>query len=115
VALGGRKSTLAGLAGLGDLIVTCTSSHSRNRRAGVLIGKGVKVKEAMNQVGAVVEGYYARQSGARAVAEDRDRHADLLGDLQGALQGKIPEGRHARPYGRSRRHESDLSEEKWIV
>ncbi|MBR7082258.1 MAG: NAD(P)-dependent glycerol-3-phosphate dehydrogenase [Oscillospiraceae bacterium] len=59
VDLGGRKETLAGLAGVGDLIVTCTSRHSRNRRAGVLIGKGVEVHEAMRQVGAVVEGYYA--------------------------------------------------------
>lgn len=59
VAMGGKKETLAGLAGLGDLIVTCTSRHSRNRRAGVLIGQGVEPQEAMKQVGAVVEGYYA--------------------------------------------------------
>ena len=52
----------AGLAGVGDLIVTCTSMHSRNRRAGILIGQGVPVQEAMKQVGAVVEGYYAAQS-----------------------------------------------------
>lgn len=51
-----------GLAGVGDLIVTCTSMHSRNRRAGILIGQGVPVQEAMKQVGAVVEGYYAAQS-----------------------------------------------------
>ena len=44
---------------MGDLIVTCTSMHSRNRRAGLLIGQGVEVQEAMKQVGAVVEGYYA--------------------------------------------------------
>lgn len=62
VAMGGRKETLAGLAGLGDLIVTCTSRHSRNRRAGVLIGQGVEVQEAMRQVGAVVEGYYASKA-----------------------------------------------------
>ena len=62
VALGGRKETLAGLAGLGDLIVTCTSPHSRNRRAGVLIGKGLSVEEAMGEVGAVVEGYYAARA-----------------------------------------------------
>ncbi|MCF0120502.1 MAG: NAD(P)-dependent glycerol-3-phosphate dehydrogenase [Oscillospiraceae bacterium] len=62
MALGGRKETLAGLAGVGDLIVTCTSRHSRNRRAGVLIGKGVEVHEAMKQVGAVVEGYYAAKA-----------------------------------------------------
>lgn len=61
--MGGRKETFAGLAGMGDLIVTCTSRHSRNRRAGVLIGKGATAQEAMEQVGAVVEGYYAAASG----------------------------------------------------
>lgn len=59
MALGASRETFAGLAGVGDLIVTCTSMHSRNRRAGILIGHGVGVQEAMRQVGAVVEGYYA--------------------------------------------------------
>ncbi len=59
VALGAQKDTLAGLAGVGDLIVTCTSMHSRNRRAGILIGKGRTPEQAMKEVGAVVEGYYA--------------------------------------------------------
>jgi glycerol-3-phosphate dehydrogenase (NAD(P)+) len=62
VALGAHKDTFAGLAGAGDLIVTCTSMHSRNRRAGILIGQGVPVQKAMEQVGAVVEGYYATKS-----------------------------------------------------
>lgn len=62
LALGARKETFAGLAGVGDLIVTCTSMHSRNRRAGILIGQGVSPMEAMKQVGAVVEGYYATNS-----------------------------------------------------
>ncbi len=62
VALGAKKETFTGLAGVGDLIVTCTSMHSRNRRAGILIGQGVAPLEAMRQVGAVVEGYYAAQS-----------------------------------------------------
>jgi len=62
VALGAQKDTLAGLAGVGDLIVTCTSMHSRNRRAGILIGQGKTPEEAMKEVGAVVEGYYAAGS-----------------------------------------------------
>ena len=61
-AMGGKAETFFGLAGIGDLIVTCTSMHSRNRRAGILIGQGVAAKEAMAQVGAVVEGYYAARS-----------------------------------------------------
>ena len=62
VSLGARKETFAGLTGVGDLIVTCTSMHSRNRRAGILIGQGKTPQEAMKEVGAVVEGYYAAKS-----------------------------------------------------
>ena len=62
VSLGASKDTLAGLSGVGDLIVTCTSMHSRNRRAGILLGQGKSVQEAMEEVGAVVEGYYAAKS-----------------------------------------------------
>lgn len=62
VSMGAKKETFAGLAGVGDLIVTCTSMHSRNRRAGILIGQGKTPEEAMKEVGAVVEGYYAAQS-----------------------------------------------------
>ena len=62
VSLGAQKDTFAGLSGVGDLIVTCTSMHSRNRRAGILIGQGKSVDEAMKEVGAVVEGYYAAKS-----------------------------------------------------
>ena len=60
--LGGTRLTFGGLAGMGDLIVTCTSMHSRNRRAGILIGQGKSAREAMEAVGAVVEGYYAAES-----------------------------------------------------
>ena len=60
--LGGDRQTFGGLAGMGDLIVTCTSMHSRNRRAGILIGQGKTAREAMEEVGAVVEGYYAAES-----------------------------------------------------
>jgi len=59
VAMGGRQDTFAGLSGVGDLIVTCTSVHSRNHRAGELIGKGMTAKEAIDAVGMTVEGYSA--------------------------------------------------------
>lgn len=62
MAMGAKRETFAGLAGVGDLIVTCTSMHSRNRRAGILIGEGHSPKAAMDRVGAVVEGYYAAKS-----------------------------------------------------
>ncbi len=66
--LGGRKETFAGLAGVGDLIVTCTSMHSRNRRCGILIGQGMPVEQALKEIGAVVEGYYAAAT-AKALAD----------------------------------------------
>jgi glycerol-3-phosphate dehydrogenase (NAD(P)+) len=59
IALGGRAETFYGLTGMGDLIVTCTSMHSRNRRAGLLIGKGMSVEEALKEIGMVVEGVKA--------------------------------------------------------
>ncbi|MBV4418720.1 NAD(P)H-dependent glycerol-3-phosphate dehydrogenase [Clostridium tyrobutyricum] len=59
VKLGGEKETFSGLTGIGDLIVTCTSMHSRNRRAGILIGKGKSAEEAVEEVGMVVEGIKA--------------------------------------------------------
>lgn len=58
-ALGGDTETFFGLTGMGDLIVTCTSMHSRNRRAGILVGKGMSIEEATKEVGMVVEGVKA--------------------------------------------------------
>ncbi|MDP4110137.1 MAG: NAD(P)H-dependent glycerol-3-phosphate dehydrogenase, partial [Bacillota bacterium] len=63
VALGGQSETFAGLSGVGDLIVTCISMHSRNHRAGILIGEGKSPDEAIKEVGSVVEGYYATEAG----------------------------------------------------
>ena len=59
VRMGCKFETFSGLAGIGDLVVTCTSQHSRNNRAGYLIGKGYSAKEAVAQVGMVVEGLNA--------------------------------------------------------
>ena len=67
IALGGKPESFAGLTGVGDLIVTCCSMHSRNRRCGILIGQGVPVEQALKEIGAVVEGYYAAAN-ARALA-----------------------------------------------
>ncbi len=60
--MGADRSTFGGLAGIGDLIVTCTSMHSRNRRAGILIGKGKKLTEVIEEVGMVVEGIKTTKS-----------------------------------------------------
>lgn len=68
--MGCRPETFAGLSGIGDLIVTCASMHSRNRRAGILIGEGRNYEEAMREVGQVVEGVYA----AKAALELSERY-----------------------------------------
>jgi glycerol-3-phosphate dehydrogenase (NAD(P)+) len=60
--MGGKKETFSGLTGIGDLIVTCASMHSRNRRAGILIGKGYTMDEAMKEVKMVVEGVYSAKA-----------------------------------------------------
>jgi glycerol-3-phosphate dehydrogenase (NAD(P)+) len=62
LAMGARIETLAGLSGMGDLIVTCTSKHSRNRNAGYLIGQGKTYEEAMTEVKMVVEGVYSAKA-----------------------------------------------------
>ena len=62
LSLGAQRDTFAGLAGIGDLIVTCTSGHSRNRRAGVLLGQGMTPRQALQAAGGAVEGYYAAAS-----------------------------------------------------
>lgn len=67
-AMGGSPETFFGLTGIGDLIVTCASMHSRNRRAGILIGKGYTMDEAMKEVKMVVEGVYSARA-ARALSK----------------------------------------------
>lgn len=62
MAMGGRAETFSGLSGIGDLIVTCASMHSRNRRAGILIGQGKSMEEAMREVNMVVEGVYSAKA-----------------------------------------------------
>lgn len=111
VALGAHSETFAGLAGVGDLIVTCTSMHSRNRRAGILIGQGVPVEEALKRAGGVVEGYYA----VAAAKELADRLLVELPITQAAYE-VLYEDRDAHTaveelMGRSRKHEI---EQNWL-
>lgn len=62
IQLGAKVETFTGLSGVGDLIVTCTSMHSRNRRCGIMIGEGLSRDEAEKKVGMVVEGIYATKA-----------------------------------------------------
>lgn len=67
-AMGAKRETFYGLSGIGDLIVTCASVHSRNRKAGFLMGQGMKYHEAMEQVHQIVEGVYSAKA-AKDLAE----------------------------------------------
>jgi glycerol-3-phosphate dehydrogenase (NAD(P)+) len=70
VALGARRETFMGLAGLGDLVLTCTDDHSRNRRFGLALGQGVPVEAALQNIGQVVEGYPAALALRRVAARE---------------------------------------------
>lgn len=111
VALGGRRETFAGLAGMGDLIVTCTSLNSRNYRAGILIGQGVPVDQAIAQIGAVVEGYYAVDS-ARELASRLGVEMPITQAAYEVLyEGRSPREALQALMRRKKRHEI---EETWI-
>ena len=68
IAMGASPDTFYGLSGIGDLIVTCASVHSRNRKAGFLMGQGRTMQEAMDEVNMVVEGVFSAKAG-RELAE----------------------------------------------
>ena len=74
IAMGCRADTFSGLSGIGDLIVTCTSRHSRNRNAGYLIGQGRTPDEAMKEVNQVVEGVYCAKA---ALALSKKYHVQM--------------------------------------
>ena len=74
IAMGGKAETFAGLSGIGDLIVTCTSMHSRNRRAGILLGQGKSLEETLAEVKMVVEGVNTVQAACHLAEK---YHVDL--------------------------------------
>ena len=111
VALGGRRETFAGLSGVGDLIVTCTSMHSRNRRCGILIGKGTPTDQAVKEIGAVVEGYYAAAN-ARTLAQKVGVEMPITeAAYQVLYEGKDPHGVILDLMTRERKHEL---EDSWV-
>ena len=110
-AMGGRKETFAGLAGIGDLIVTCTSMHSRNRRCGIAIGQGTPVQEAVGGNGMVVEGYYAAAT-AKTLADKLRVEMPIAGAAYQVLyEGKDPKAVVTELMTRERKPES---EESWV-
>lgn len=90
-ALGARRETFSGLSGIGDLIVTCTSMHSRNRRCGILIGEGMKPKEAIEKVGMVVEGAYTCEA-AYLMAKNLGIEMPIISGIKACLDEKLEPG-----------------------
>ena len=105
IALGADSSTFSGLSGIGDLIVTCTSMHSRNRRAGILIGQGKSLDETLKEVKMVVEGITATE-----VAYDVANKMDIDMPITSAIYSVLYEGKNANEVVvnlmmRSKKHE----------
>lgn len=84
VAMGARLETLCGLTGIGDLIVTCESKHSRNRKAGMLIGQGYTMQQATDEVKMVVEGIYSAKA-ALALARKYDQELPIIEEVNRVL------------------------------
>ena len=111
VAMGGRSETFAGLTGIGDLIVTCNSVHSRNRRAGILIGEGTLPGDAVRQIG-TVEGYYAAEAAA-ALSEEYNVDMPIARTVYSILYaGKKPGDAIRDLMTRAPKHEI---EETWMA
>ena len=90
VKMGGKIESFIGLTGIGDLIVTCASVHSRNRKAGYLIGQGRSMQEAMDEVKMVVEGVYSAKAAAK-LAEQYDVSMPIVEEVNAVLfDGKDP-------------------------
>ena len=101
VALGAREKTFMGLAGLGDLVLTCTDDQSRNRRYGLALARGLTPDQAMREIGQVVEGYHAARV-LRAVAQRLEAGpAHLRGHLPRAVRWRRCRRRGARAHAPS--------------
>ena len=111
VAMGASSETFAGLAGMGDLIVTCGSMHSRNRRAGILIGQGRTPEEAVKLVG-TVEGYLAARAAWNLAKREGVEMPITEQCYRVCYQGQEPQAAIRALMGRPKRHESELP---WLV
>jgi glycerol-3-phosphate dehydrogenase (NAD(P)+) len=111
IALGGKMETFAGLSGVGDLFVTCMSEHSRNRKAGYLMGKGYSMEEAMDEVKQIVEGVYSAKA-ALELAKKLNIEMPIVEQINQVLfEGKSPKEAVNDLLLRDKRRE--YSELKW--
>ncbi len=103
--LGAKAETFAGLTGTGDLIVTCTSMHSRNRRCGIMIGEGMSPAEATEKVGMVVEGMFTTEA-AYELAKRENVEMPITEAIYRSIQGEITAAEAVEMLmGRERKHE----------
>ncbi len=111
LAMGARPETLSGLAGMGDLIVTCCSVHSRNHRCGVYVGEGLSVPDAVEKVGMVVEGIVAARCGYQ-LAQKMGVEMPITEQVYALVEGETDvSGALRKLLTRPLRHES---EESWL-
>jgi glycerol-3-phosphate dehydrogenase (NAD(P)+) len=89
VALGARRETFMGLAGLGDLVLTCTDDHSRNRRFGLALARGLPVEVVLADIGQVVEGYHAARA-LHGVAQRKQVTLPIAEGIYGVLYERLP-------------------------
>ncbi len=106
LAMGCRERTFFGLAGIGDLIVTATSNHSRNNRAGILIGQGVKPQDALRQIGMVVEGVNALPAAIRLCEKYRMDMPVISAVREVIQEGADPKGIVQNLMGRELKQEN---------
>ena len=103
--LGAKPETFAGLTGTGDLIVTCTSMHSRNRRCGIMIGEGMSPQEATDKVGMVVEGMFTAEA-AYELAKKENVEMPITEAIYKAIKGEINAAEAVELLmGRDKKHE----------
>lgn len=114
--LGANPNTFSGLAGIGDLIVTCTSMHSRNRRAGILIGQGKSMDESIKEIGMVVEGIKTTKS-AYILAKEYNVSVPITSEIYNVLyENADVKGSVDRLMQRDKKHEmEDVAQDKNFV
>jgi glycerol-3-phosphate dehydrogenase (NAD(P)+) len=107
VNLGAEEKTFSGITGIGDLIVTCTSMHSRNRRCGIMIGEGISPKEATERIGMVVEGMFTTEA-AYQLAQKTGVEMPITESIYYIINGKIEaKDAVASLMTRSKKHEHE--------
>ena len=107
VALGAKSETFGGLSGIGDLIVTCSSMHSRNRRCGILIGQGKPAAAAVSEIGMTVEGYPSAKAAYELSCQNKIYMPIITETYNVLYEGKAPADGVKDLMDRPKRHESE--------